>query len=1016
MIRHFDFFLLRRPALSVNQLYEFHQQLCNQTPETLLKNYYQNPLAQESIFVASSALYERFQIWLNGGEISESNKILNTLYKYLVRSGTRSTPYGLFSGCVFGTISSSTKFKISDSNQISRNSRIDFECLIAIKEWIIQQPTIQSQLKLFPNSSLYTVGQNYRYVEEHRQDLQRTYFISSIEGNEYLDNIFEAAQDGATIGELVELLVSGEIEHAEATIFIEELIINKILIFDLETVITGPGFLDVLISKLSSLQNTDFLTNQLRGFKIALTRPDERVVMYQQLRQDIDSLISVPVKQDFIQVDTFYSYSDCTIKTEVIHQIQRSLAKLMVLNQPFINKDLLEFKQKFMNRYEDQEVLLVKALDQETGVGYGLTSSFGAGYTPMIDNLIFPSAEDSQTAGAAGWWQKFILEKYTEVLREGSATIELTDEDLDNIARHKTADIPDVPNFYAFGNILSNSGEAMDQGHFTFNLGVCNGPSAVNIISRFYEGSQELLDHLRVCVKQEEEQNPDVIFAEIIYCPDSRAGNIMARPSLYQYEIPYMGKASVAKEFQIPVQDLMISVRAGAVMLRSRRLNKRIIPRLSNAHNYKTGLPIYRFLCDLQHQDAHLNLKFDWDFLADQKFLPQVKYQNIILQRAAWILEASEFKGALLNDVLKKLQKRGIPEKFVIVSGDNELFVDSNISYSLQLLIQAFHKEQTVLVKEFLLTPENCFLQHEGQKYASEVVIPFWNDHAAPIKGFSLENENDLERRFSIGSEWLYLKIYAGEKTCDTMLINDFYPLVRQLLEDKVIEKFFFIRYADPESHLRLRFYSKKQDFYQEVIKAIQDILQRNKEEDIVYKIQADTYNRELERYGNEYIGLCETLFHNDSMSILEFLWRSDNGYDENNRFIFAVRQINNLLSNADFSYTVRYEILDKLKENFFLEFNGDSGLRKQLGEKYREFRPMMELVLKAEQGAANIENRYLKELVENIQDRTQLLAIFASLIHMTINRLFPYKQRVYELIIYHCLAKQYASEKSRRR
>ena len=270
MIRHFDFFLLRRPALSVNQLYEFHQQLSDQTPETLFKKYYQNPLAQESIFVASFALYERFRIWLNGGEISESNKILNTLYKYLIRSSTRSTPYGLFSGCVLGKIGSDTKFEISGSDQILRNSRIDFECLIAIKEWIIQQPAIQSQLKLFPNSSLYTVGENYRYVEELRQDLQRTYFISSIEGNEYLEKIFNVAQHGATIGELVELLVLEEIDHAEATGFIEELVINKILIFDLETVITGPGFLDVLISKLSSLQNTDFLTSQLRNFKIAL--------------------------------------------------------------------------------------------------------------------------------------------------------------------------------------------------------------------------------------------------------------------------------------------------------------------------------------------------------------------------------------------------------------------------------------------------------------------------------------------------------------------------------------------------------------------------------------------------------------------------------------------------------------------------------------------------------------------------------------------------------------------------
>lgn len=1017
MIRHFGFFLLRRPTLSVDQLYEFHQELADHSPEVLLKNHYQNSLAQEAIFIASPALFERFQIWLNGGEISESDKLQNTLYKYFVRSSTRSTPYGLFSGCVLGAVGSDTQFEISKANHISRNSRIDFECLIAIKEWILQQPLIKSQLKLFPNSSLYTIGQNFRYIEELRQESQRTYFISSIEGNEYLEKIFSAANDGATIDELTNLLVAEEIEPAEAVAFIQELIDNKILVFDLETVLTGPAFLDVLLSKLASLQNTGWLVAELNNVKTALTRQNDRISMYWQIQKNITNMISEPIKQDFIQVDTFFSYSKSQIKINVIEQIQRSLAKLMVLNQPFINHDLADFKQKFSTRYEDEEVSLVKVMDQETGPGYGSLSALGAGYTPMIDDLIFPSTENSQIKNTFGWWQKFVLEKYTKAIKQNSAIVELTDEDLSVIAEHKEDKIPEAHNFYAFGNLLSSSSEAMDEGNFAFNLSVCNGPSAVNIISRFYEGSADLLAHLEHCAKQEQSQNPDVIFAEIIYCPDSRAGNIMARPSLYQYEIPYMGKASVDKDFQIPVQDLMVSARRGAFVLRSKRLNKRVIPRLSNAHNYKTGLPIYRFLCDLQHQDAHLNLKFDWSFLSDQEFLPQVRYQNIILNRAAWVLSASEFRGVSLDEVVQKLNQRRVPERFVIVSGDNELFVDRNIPFSLQLLFQAFQKETVVTVKEFLGIPENCFLEHGGRKYVSEIVIPFWNDQAAPIPGLSIKNDTYVQRRFSIGSEWLYLKVYSGEKTGDTMLINDLYPVIKQLLDDNIIEKFFFIRFADPDSHLRLRFYnSQRVDFYQLVINAVENVLQKNLAGEIVYKIQVDTYTRELERYGDASIALCETIFHQDSISILAFLNRSDSGFDENERFLFAIKQINQLLSDAEFDFAARHELLEKLKESFFNEFNGNSDLRKQLGEKYRFYRPLIEQILIADQMVTNSENRYLRQLVETVPDRVRLFTILGSLIHMTVNRLFPSKPRAYELIIYHCLAKQYASEKSRRR
>jgi len=1016
MIRHFDFYLLRRPAVSVDKLIEFHQRLSDHSPENLLKQYYQDPFARESIFVASPGLYERFQLWLAGGEISESGKLLVTLYKYLIRSSTRSTPYGLFSGCALGITGADTQFEISKSNPVLRNTRIDFECLIAIKEWIIEQPAIKSQLQLFPNSSLYSVGTNYRYIEELRHDDQRSYFISSIEGNDYLIQIFNRALHGATFDELTGLLVLAGIDREEAKDFLEELIANKILTFDLETVITGPGFLDVLISKLASLQNTESLTTQLKNFKILLAQPDDRIAMYEQLRQDIDDLTAVPTKKDFVQVDTFFSYSKNQIKEEVIQQIQRSLTKLMVLNQPFVNSDIEEFKQKFRSRYEDEEVLLVKLLDQEIGIGYGSLSSLGAGYTPMIDDLIIPPSENIKSKYVNNWWQKFILEKYTKAIRENSNVIELTDEDLSFIARHSPDHKFTAHNFYAFGNLLSDSPEAIDNSNFTFNLAACNGPSAVNIISRFFEGSAGLLNHLKKCIRQEETQNPDVVFAEIIYCPDSRAGNIMARPSLYQYEIPYMGKSSVDPRFQIPVQDLMVSVRGNRIILRSKSLNKRVIPRLSNAHNYKTGLPIYRFLCDLQHQDAHLNVKFDWGILGGQDFLPQVKYQNIILNRAGWVLQASEFRGNTLTEVAQKLNQKRIPDHFVIVSGDNELFVDSKIPFSLQLLILAFQKDQEVIVKEYLAGPENCFLEHDGQKYASEIVIPFWNDQAVPIPGFSVHINTTIQRQFSIGSEWLYLKIYAGEKTCDALLINELYPVIQQLLDAKIIEKFFFIRYADPDPHLRLRFYNSQQkDFYTEVMTAIENVLKHNSTQDKVYKVQADTYNRELEKYGHGEIELCETLFHDDSISILQFLSQSADGFDENERFVFAVKRIDQLLSNADFSFSEKYELLERLKESFFSEFNGNSDLRKQLGEKYRFFKPVMEQVIR-QTTIANIENRYVKQLSERIKDKMRLLSVFGNLIHMTVNRLFPSKQRAYELIIYHCLTKQYASEKSRQR
>ena len=63
-----------------------------------------------------------------------------------------------------------------------------------------------------------------------------------------------------------------------------------------------------------------------------------------------------------------------------------------------------------------------------------------------------------------------------------------------------------------------------------------------------------------------------------------------------------------------------------------------------------------------------------------------------------------------------------------------------------------------------------------------------------------------MKRTFSLGSEWLYFKIYCGVKTADFILVDYLKETIEQLLAQQYISKWFFIRYNDPDAHLRLRF------------------------------------------------------------------------------------------------------------------------------------------------------------------------------------------------------------------
>ena len=58
-----------------------------------------------------------------------------------------------------------------------------------------------------------------------------------------------------------------------------------------------------------------------------------------------------------------------------------------------------------------------------------------------------------------------------------------------------------------------------------------------------------------------------------------------------------------------------------------------------------------------------------------------------------------------------------------------------------------------------------------------------------------------MKRTFILGEEWLYYKLYTGTKTADLLLADVIGPLCKTFIANGWIDKWFFIRYHDPESH-----------------------------------------------------------------------------------------------------------------------------------------------------------------------------------------------------------------------
>lgn len=275
-----------------------------------------------------------------------------------------------------------------------------------------------------------------------------------------------------------------------------------------------------------------------------------------------------------------------------------------------------------------------------------------------------------------------------------------------------------------------------------------------------------------------------------------------------------------------------------------------------------------------------------------------------------------------------------------------------------------------------------------------------------------------MQRNFCLGSEWLYYKIYTGAKTTDLILLEKLYPAILKLKKKKIIQKWFFIRYQDNDTHFRIRFLLESKKNLSKAIHILYPILNDLLQKNLAWKIQTDTYKREIERYGETTIEDSEFLFWKDSEMMIKYISLKKTFQKKEMALLFSFCSIDSLLNSFSLSASEKFSLMQTLQHLFKEEFEADKILKKELDKKYRELSNEVKYYIKG-QNKADIPDFY--ELIEEKQNQTtekileisnaiqiNLYDFLASHIHMMINRQYTSKQRMYELIIYDHLYRYY--------
>ncbi len=691
-----------------------------------IKELCSSDLVSEAIFLASPELHQEMIKYLSGKKVRDEEKLIHSLLKYLLRMGHRCTPFGLFSGCSIGNIDQTTSIELEEPTKHQRFTRIDMSYLCSLVQKLEKAEEIRKELVYFPNNSLYPIGNKLRYIEYKYKNVERSHYTVSIDNSIYVERILKKAKKGATIDSLAQLLVEPEISLQDAKTFVNQLIDNQILISSISPSITGKNYLSELITKIPSKD----IKSRLLAIEQLLTKLDKsckgsNLKYYDELSKLLDSFEINHNKKFIFQTDLTITTKRNTISKETVKDIETAIGLLNKLSPIREDEKLTNFKRQFYKKFEDERVPLTLALDVETGVGYGFLSKDDYDISPLINGLDLSSSNHIQKQKNIKWTyiDEYLNKKLIESDIKGAseicideADLELFDEDWDNLPL----------SFSVIAHLLNNNPK-----NPLLSVSFAGGPSASYILGRYTQSNSKICEHVRAITRSEEE-HADAIFAEIAHLPENRTGNILNRSHLRPYEIPYLTKSSLPDEQQITVDDILISIENDKIILFSKKHQKEVKPRMATAHNYANNpLPIYQFLCDLQTENLRFSLSFNWrNARQGRSFLPRLRFKNIILSPAEWVIDREEIKKISKLDNLSEWRKeKKLPQKILLVESDNELLIDLEHHLSVSMFLSTIKNRFQIKLKEHLFDEQHATVVKNEETFTNEVIFSFIKNH-----------------------------------------------------------------------------------------------------------------------------------------------------------------------------------------------------------------------------------------------------------------------------------------------
>ncbi|MGC5054992.1 lantibiotic dehydratase [Micromonospora sp. DT48] len=604
---------------------------------------------------------------------------------------------------------------------------------------------------------------------------------------------------------------------------------SPIMFGDLATKVAGPTSSTIGAAErmLGSLVGAGVLLSAVRP-AMTVTDPAAHLARHAPLPDPGGGEVAVDLRVDV----------SVTLPPAVLREAGRAAATLTAVAPPM--RGWVEYHRAFLQRWGPGAAVPVREVLTVLGfpAGYRGSTRRAPALVTGRDRLLGHLAQQSALDGGA------------EVILDDDLIGRLRDGD----------DRPPVPHTELRFTLAAATGHDLDRGRFA--LTVLSGSRHAGVSAgRFLH---LLTPAERACFQDVYRNLPTVLPGAVaVQVSGPPLDAHLAAVARTAEVLPVLPLGDFHPDPPFTVADLAVTGDGQRLWLVSRRSGRPVEPLLLNSV-LLPGLqqPLVRFLTEIGTAWAAPCGRFDWGHAADLPFLPRVRRGRSILHAARWIIDRSALPRSVAwprwRDAWQRWRERHrLPQEILVGADDVQLRLDLNDNAHLAVLRRQLERQAPTVVTE-APGPAGWIDNRPAELLLTLTHTPPASTPPRPAREVSTVRHRPGQ------SSWLESRLSGRVEDIVTDLARQTAPLLPA--------GWWFLRYPDPEPHLRLRIPLDDAGQFAVTARTLAQWVQRLEGDGVVHDYSLHTYRPETRHGTGHTLTAAEAVFAADSRTVLRRL------------------------------------------------------------------------------------------------------------------------------------------------